>query len=233
MALVDQIVLALEHLGGVASYSELYAYLEKNSPAPLPRTWKDNVRGRIEEHSSDSKAFRGKRNLFYPVHGLGNGVWGLRSKLEQSPIAIDIENPEDLLKVKEGNPEPYRIETEITRIIRDTAMSKQLKSIYQHKCQICEQAITLHDKLYSEAHHLRPLGGAHKGTDEAGNILIVCPNHHVEFDFGAIAIHPIEMTVVHIEKNYRFTGKAISFHRLHKIESLNLAYHIDNVFQGT
>ena len=57
MALVDRIVQALEALGGSAAYAELYDYLEKNAVAPLPRTWKDNVRGRVEEHSSDSNAF--------------------------------------------------------------------------------------------------------------------------------------------------------------------------------
>src|SRR5687768_9615067 len=158
MALVDRIVQALEALGGIASYSELYAYLEKNSPAPLPKYWKDSVRGRIEENSSDSRAFKGKRDLFYAAQGLGNGVWGLKSKLSKSIVAIDVENLDELQKIREGNLEPYKVETEITRIIRDTIMTKQLKTIYQYKCQICDKAIFLHERLYAEAHHLRPLG---------------------------------------------------------------------------
>jgi hypothetical protein len=232
MALVDRIVQALEALGGIASYSELYAYLEKNSPAPLPKYWKDSVRGRIEENSSDSRAFKGKRDLFYAAQGLGNGVWGLKSKLSKSIVAIDVENLDELQKIREGNLEPYKVETEITRIIRDTMMTKQLKTIYQYKCQICDKAIFLHERLYAEAHHLRPLGGIHRGTDDANNILIVCPNHHVEFDYGAIAIHPVEMTVLHIDPYYSLIGKPVLFHLLHKINELNLGYHIDNVFQG-
>ena len=232
MALVDRIVQAFEALGGIASYSELYAYMEKNSPAPLPRYWKDSVRGRIEENSSDSKAFKGKMDLFYAVHGLGNGVWGLKSKLTKNIVAIDVEGPNELQKIGDGNLEPYRVETEITRIIRDTIMTKQIKLIYQYKCQICDKTILLYKSQYAEAHHLRPLGGVHRGTDDPGNILIVCPNHHVEFDYGAIAVHPVEMTVIYIDLNYSLTGKPVLFHPLHKINELNLAYHLDNVFQG-
>ena len=200
MALVDRIVDAFEALGGFASYSDLYAYIEKTTPN-LPRAWKESIRARIEENSTDFKAYKGKRDLFYSLHGLGNGVWGLKSKLLKSPIAIDIEEPIIPQKISDGNAKPNRIKTETTRIIRDTAMSNQLKSIYHYRCQICESTIILHDRLYAEAHHLRPLGGKHRGPDEAGNILIVCPNHHVEFDFGAIAVVPTEMTIMHVEAN--------------------------------
>lgn len=232
MALVDRIIQAFEALGGVAGYSDLYSYLEKTADSPLPRHWKDSVRGRIEENSSDSKYFRGKQNLFYTVHGLGKGVWGLRSMLSDSPIAIDLEEAKDVQQIREGNLEPYKVTTEITRIIRDTVMTKQLKAVYQYKCQICDVVVHLHEGLYAEAHHLRPLGGTHKGTDDPGNILVVCPNHHVEFDYGSIAIHPVEMTVVHIDPRYSLIGKTVQFHALHKINELNLAYHIDEVFQG-
>ena len=232
MTLVNRIVQALEALGGSATYAELYAYLEKNASSVLPRTWKDNVRGRIEEHSSDSNAFNGRRDLFYSVLGKGSGVWGLRSRLLKSPTAIDLDEQGNKLKISESKVEPSKINTEITRIIRDTIMTKQLKMIYQYKCQICDKSIMLQDSLYAEAHHLRPLGGIHRGTDDAGNILIVCPNHHVEFDYGAIAVHPIEMTVVHIDLQYSLIGKPVLFHPLHRINELNLAYHIDNVFKG-
>jgi hypothetical protein len=232
MALVDRIVEAFEALGGYARYSDLYAYIEKTIPN-LPRTWKDSIRARIEENSSDSKAYKGKQDLFYAVRGLGNGTWGLRNRLVVNLPAIDIEEPIIPTKISEGSAEPKQIEVEIIRVIRDTAMSKQLKSIYQYKCQICGNSITLHNRLYAEAHHLRPLGGKHRGADEAGNILIVCPNHHVEFDFGAIAINPIELTVVHIETKYQFIGKEVLFHKLHKVDEINLAYHINNIFQGT
>ena len=69
MGLVDEIVQALEALGGHARYSDLYAYWEKHASTPLPKNWKDSIRGRIEENSSESRAFKGKQDLFYPVPG--------------------------------------------------------------------------------------------------------------------------------------------------------------------
>lgn len=233
MALVDKIVQALEALGGVAKYSELYSYLEKNAIAPLPKKWKASVRARIEENSSDSQAFKGRQDLFYAVNGLGNGVWGLRSNLLDNLVAIDIEEPaNNKFTIREGGGIPNRVPTTTTRIIRDTLMTRQLKMIYGYKCQICEKAVLLPGRLYAEAHHLRPLGGTHKGTDEVGNILVVCPNHHVEFDFAAIAIDPVELTIVHTDSSYPFLGKTVGFHSLHKINEVNLVYHMAMYLSG-
>lgn len=232
MALVERIVQALEALGGVAQYSELYAYLEKNALGELPPNWKASVRARIEEHSSDSQAFAKRQDIFYAVHGLGNGVWGLRSKLMESPVAVDIDEPEDIKQISDGNLKPKRKKVQVTRIIRDTTVTRQIKAIYQYRCQICDNSIALYDRLYAEAHHLRPLGGFHNGLDTPGNILIVCPNHHVEFDFGAVAIDPLEKTIVHTDLHYPFIGKTVLFHPLHKIDELNLTYHMEIYLQS-
>ena len=51
MRWVDYIVLALENLDGRAPYKDIYNEVEKlrvRDKQTLPRTWKDNVRGRIE-----------------------------------------------------------------------------------------------------------------------------------------------------------------------------------------
>jgi predicted restriction endonuclease len=42
--------------------------------------------------------------------------------------------------------------------------------------------------FYCEAHHIRPLGSPHDGPDEESNLVIVCPNHHVLLDYGAIRL---------------------------------------------
>ena len=59
----------------------------------------------------------------------------------------------------------------------------------KHKCQICGMTLTIKDgKPYAEAHHIKPLGNPHNGPDVRGNILCVCPNHHVLLDYGAIKL---------------------------------------------
>lgn len=85
--------------------------------------------------------------------------------------------------------EPERRETVINRIIRDTAMARSLKQRYQNRCQICDVAVALGPgRTYSEGHHIRPLGQPHNGPDTDDNILVLCPNHHAQCDYGAIKL---------------------------------------------
>jgi predicted restriction endonuclease len=85
--------------------------------------------------------------------------------------------------------EPERRGTIVNRIIRDTAMTRELKQRYQNRCQICLSAFHLENGVtYSEAHHIRPLGEPHNGPDTEDNILILCPNHHAQCDFCAIKL---------------------------------------------
>jgi predicted restriction endonuclease len=56
--------------------------------------------------------------------------------------------------------------------------------LHEYRCQICGKRIALPDGgFYAEAHHIRPLGSPHNGPDHVGNILCVCPNHHVALDY--------------------------------------------------
>jgi predicted restriction endonuclease len=85
-----------------------------------------------------------------------------------------------------ANVPPDRVETHVYRILRDTAVARQVKILYDYRCQICGHTIRLkNDVLYAEAHHIRPLGNAHLGPDTRANILCVCPNHHAALDYGA------------------------------------------------
>lgn len=66
----QDIVQALENLGGVASYDDIYSevsILRSN----LPKTWKAVIRRRIQDLSSDSDGFKKGQDLFYSVNGLG------------------------------------------------------------------------------------------------------------------------------------------------------------------
>ena len=42
--------------------------------------------------------------------------------------------------------------------------------------------------FYAEAHHLKPLGGEHRGPDIEGNLICLCPNHHALFDYFAVRL---------------------------------------------
>ncbi|WP_083804184.1 HNH endonuclease [Oceanithermus profundus] len=103
---------------------------------------------------------------------------------------------------------PPRAPATIHRIKRDTAIIARLKSLYEYQCQICGLRIRLQDRYYCEAHHLRPLGEPHSGPDIEDNIIIVCPNHHVQLDYGALQIHVRDL----LTYKHRINQEYISYH---------------------
>ena len=131
---------------------------------------------------------------------------GCRGGIQQIPgyvrcdaqTAIDINPPS----------QPERVVQRISRIIRDTTISSELKLLYDHSCQLCGTAIKLCGRSYSEAHHIKPLGSPHDGDDTRDNLLCVCPNCHVLLDYASI---PLELDSLKTRK--------------HRISSANIAYH--------
>ena len=70
---------------------------------------------------------------------------------------------------------------------RDNRTIVQLKILRNYECQICHQFILKKDgKRYIEAAHIIPK--RHQGPELPNNLLILCPNHHKEFDLGDIKI---------------------------------------------
>ncbi|MGX9687114.1 YDG/SRA domain-containing protein [Deinococcus wulumuqiensis] len=95
-----------------------------------------------------------------------------------------------LVKLESAQPGqgPERKPTLIQRIVRDTAAARAVKAMYDHRCQVCSERLETAAGAYAEAAHIRPLGAPHHGPDTADNLLCLCPNHHVLFDFGAFGI---------------------------------------------
>jgi len=121
----------------------------------------------------------------------------------ETPQAIDINKP---------NP-PTRVMYNTYRRLRDTALARRVKLLYNNRCQICGETIMLYGgELYSEAHHIQPLGAPHNGPDVMGNILCVCPNHHVQLDYGAIELNIVELTIV---PEHKLGDEYIHYHNLH------------------
>ena len=60
---------------------------------------------------------------------------------------------------------------------RDPLLSESLKSIYDHRCQICGMNFRAkYDEPFAEIHHLKPL--SRSGLDIGHNMVVICPNHH-------------------------------------------------------
>lgn len=114
------------------------------------------------------------------------------------PEAVDLHVPTD------------RQDITISRIIRDTKVGRRVKQLHGFACQICGLSLTLPDGSgYAEGHHVQPLGRPHNGPDIPENIMCLCPNHHVEMDYGVLALDP--KTIRHAA-GHRIAADFIDYH---------------------
>ncbi len=83
------------------------------------------------------------------------------------------------------------------RYKRNNALIAKIKYLRGERCQICGLAILKKDGTpYTEAAHIKAKSDS--GTETPDNLMILCPNHHKEFDLGYTEI--INLT----ENNFRF-----------------------------
>lgn len=96
------------------------------------------------------------------------------------------------IQKKIGQPEiikpTRRILTTTLRVVRDTKKSLEVKRLYDYSCQVCGIRLEGSTGPYSEGAHIQPLGEPHNGPDSIGNIVCLCPNHHILFDLRAFTI---------------------------------------------
>ena len=78
---------------------------------------------------------------------------------------------------------------------RDCKITEAIKKLRGRQCQICGMTITTkHGIPYVEAAHITPKREG--GNERPENIIILCPNHHKEFDLGNKKILTKEDTMV-------------------------------------
>ncbi len=148
----------------------------------------------------------------------GHVIWRYRLVAEhlflQAGLAI--------AEAGEGYETVPRVTSTIVRVVRDTALSRDLKALYNYHCQVCGVRLEGSAGPYAEAAHIRPLGAPHNGPDTFDNLLCLCPNHHVLFDYGAFAI----------ADDFRLLGLegALHLHPTHRLSQAHLRYHRQHLF---
>jgi hypothetical protein len=115
-----------------------------------------------------------------------------------------------------GVPAPRRPGV-VERIVRDTAVTAEVKRMHGYQCQVCGTRLEMPDGPYAEGAHVRPLGSPHDGPDLPPNVLCLCPNHHVLLDGGAFSIRD-DLTLIGLEGRLR-TAEG------HRIDPAYLLYH--------
>jgi hypothetical protein len=124
---------------------------------------------------------------------------------------------------------PDRTEYVTTRPVRDTKVSAMAKERYNYRCQLCGDRRESRDGTpYAEAHHVKPLGAKHDGPDTAANVVVVCPNHHADFDYGRLRIDPERYVVTHAFDD-AVDGGILTVAPDHDLDSTFLRYHNEHV----
>ncbi len=73
---------------------------------------------------------------------------------------------------------------------RNRKKAAALKKHYDNTCMFCgARPQVSEDTFYSEAAHIRGLGELHNGPDKASNMIVLCPNHHPQFDQGMLRLY--------------------------------------------
>lgn len=105
----------------------------------------------------------------------------------------------------------------VQRLVRDTDVARRVKELHDFTCQMCGQRLLSPSGAYAEAAHIRPLGAPHHGPDVLGNVLCLCPNHHVLFDLGGVAVGD----------DFSLIGMPgfLRQHRKHPLDVRHLHYH--------
>lgn len=119
--------------------------------------------------------------------------------------------------------DPAYATTTVTRRIRDSAMSREIKALYDFECQVCGTAVVGDSgRLYAEGAHVRPLGRPHLGRDTKTNLLCLCPNHHVQFDLGGMYVTD-DLVVVKADTGNPFAE--LRWRASHRVSLDNFRYH--------
>jgi predicted restriction endonuclease len=88
---------------------------------------------------------------------------------------------DELKRLKKTDSKTVIIKSNVFR--RDNKTIAQLKFIRDFKCQICSTSIEKKDgSFYIEAAHIK--AKHQQGAETPDNIILLCPNHHKEFDLG-------------------------------------------------
>jgi 5-methylcytosine-specific restriction protein A len=123
----------------------------------------------------------------------------LRNEIVQNEFVQKLRNhpkTREELILELNNLIPYEGETTTTcskAFKRDNYAIALIKELRCYRCQICKTRIRKKDgSFYVEAAHIVPKNK--QGPETPDNILLLCPNHHKEFDLG-------ERTILYLGTN--------------------------------
>ncbi|MFJ9089764.1 HNH endonuclease [Streptomyces sp. NPDC102384] len=156
--------------------------------------------------------------LHTPSSTIRNLTAGLDTAISSVADTAPAETPR---QIKSWGQKPTLTST--TNKTRGASVVNRIKNWYK-ACQMCGEAIHLphQDRAYTEAAHIQPLNGDTPGPDIIENLLCLCANCHVRFDYGALVIS--DSLVVIDTATGKELGK-LGMHPWHNIDPKFLRHH--------
>jgi len=162
----------------------------------------------------------------------------LEAHLEQSDVSLTEKSSQSGIRSKatvSSDPDEAAVDLRppkksytVSRSIRNTKIANELKDVYNYKCQVCGEQRKINSSGYAEAHHIHPLGDDPPGPDVKSNLLVLCPNHHADFDFGMLQIDPETLEISHTYED-TVDGSKLIVNPDHNIETKHILYHNKNL----
>ncbi|KTG30651.1 HNH endonuclease [Haloferax profundi] len=152
------------------------------------------------------------------------------SEIIESDVSVPRTDSEDTvglddIELPDGSETTERRPTTRDDVVRNEELVRKLKALYDDTCQICgDRRRKGPDNGFSHVHHLMPLGEPHNGPDVPENVLVVCPNHHEDFENGMLSIDPQTLEVDHFYED-SVTGRKVDTKNSHEIGPQYVAYH--------
>ena len=135
------------------------------------------------------------------------------------------ENQSEDTELPDGNEDTDRREQTTNPVQRNEKIVREMKRLYNHTCQVCgDRRLQSSEQGYSYVHHIMPLGDPHNGPDIPENVVVVCPNHHDDFDNGMLEVDPQTLEIEH-SYEVELSGEILQIKGEHEIGPQFLAYH--------
>jgi|SRR5579862_6862607 len=116
--------------------------------------------------------------------------------------------------------------------VRNAQNVRELKTLYKNTCMFCgKQTVIGVDppKHYSEAAHIKPLGQPHNGPDRKDNMVLLCPEHHLQFDRGLLRIRKrlrsSTITIASKIADDPIDGNALTLRAPHELDDEYVSWH--------
>jgi len=121
---------------------------------------------------------------------------------------------------------------EVRAQLRNPAHVREMKMLYGNECFACGRKVIVGvdpNAFYSEAAHIKPLGLPHNGPDTKNNMILLCPEHHLQFDRGILRLRPSKGSLVIDSRiigdpNH---GRAVVLKDPHVLDPAMVSWHFD------